>query len=170
MHSVLINAICNGCRGNRVSVLIDYSAKCYFLTGQREKCCILREYTEKSYQIQNVHHTVSGKFCSPLFTHLYTANQQAPPGWKFYDLSKNSLLNEKGVHILLILYKFQLFATEYIIYLDSPLLQIERKKKMVSEFLLWRTSCRSSPVGNVYPYTRSISHVKFIDNVYEPFI
>ena len=28
-------------------------------------------------------HTVSGKFCSPLSTHLYTADQQAPPRWKF---------------------------------------------------------------------------------------
>ena len=61
MHSVLINASYNGCRGSRVSVLIDYSAKGYFLTGQSGKCCILREYTEKVYQIQNAQHTVSGR-------------------------------------------------------------------------------------------------------------
>ena len=43
MYNVLINATYNGCRGNRISVLTDYSAKGYFLPGQSRKGCILRE-------------------------------------------------------------------------------------------------------------------------------
>ena len=55
----------------RVSVLIIvYNGKGYLLTG----------HSEKGYQIQNVEHTVKGKFCSPLFDHRYTAGQQAPRG------------------------------------------------------------------------------------------
>ena len=44
MYNVLINAKYNGCRGNRISVLTDYSAKGYFLTGQSRQGCILREH------------------------------------------------------------------------------------------------------------------------------
>ena len=43
--------------------------KGYFLTG----------HSEKGYQLQNVKHTVQGEFCSLLFTHRYTLDQQANP-------------------------------------------------------------------------------------------
>ena len=57
-------------QNKRVCVLIYYIEKGYFLTGQ----------SKKGYQFQNVEHTVYGKFCSPLFAHRYTVDQQAPPG------------------------------------------------------------------------------------------
>ena len=37
-------------------------------------------HSEKGYQFQNVKHTVKGIFCSPLFAHWYTVDQQVPPG------------------------------------------------------------------------------------------
>ena len=67
MYTVLCNK--KHFRSKGVSVLIDNSGKSYFLTG----------HSEKGYNIQNVKPIVQGKFCSPLFEHRYTCDQQAPP-------------------------------------------------------------------------------------------
>ena len=48
-----------------VIFIVDYIGKGYLSTGNSEKGVS--------------EHTVKGKFCSPLFTHRYTVDRQAPP-------------------------------------------------------------------------------------------
>ena len=81
-----ISATYKGCRSKRVSFIIVYNGKGYYLTG----------HSEKGYQFQNGEHTVQGKFCSPLFTHRYTVDQQAPPG-AIYKFNVRFVVSDNGV-------------------------------------------------------------------------